>query len=63
MSQTEKRVVEVDKYEYGIIVNALNDKRTELMKEERPTDAVDEVMLKVIDAPIKRRGRHNDAAR
>ena len=59
----DKRVVAVDKYEYGIIVNALNDKRTELMKEERPTDAVDEVMLKVIDAPKKRRGRHNDAAR
>ena len=31
----EVRVLELDKYEYGIIVNALNEFRNNLIKEER----------------------------
>jgi len=58
----EKRVLEVDKYEYGVVFHSLNDKRNELIKEQRPTDAVDDVLLKVIDAPAKKR-RWRDEAR
>lgn len=43
-----------DEYERGIIINALNDKRNALIKEGRYTDAVDEVLLKVINAKQKR---------
>jgi len=63
MSQEEKRVLTVDKYEYGILVHALNDMRTDLIEEERPTDAVDELLLKTIDAPKKKRGKGEDEAR
>lgn len=63
MSQEEKRVLTVDRYEYGILVHALNDMRTDLIEEERPTDAVDELLLKTIDAPKKKRGKGEDETR
>lgn len=50
----EKRVLAMDRYEQGIVINALNDKRNELLREERPTDAVDDLLLKTIDAPTKK---------
>lgn len=37
--------------------------RNDLLEEERPTDIVDEVLLKVIDAPAKKVRRRNDEAR
>jgi hypothetical protein len=37
--------------------------RTDLIEEERPTDAVDELLLKTIDAPKKKRGKCEDEAR
>lgn len=49
------RILEVDKYEYGIIINALNDLRNKLINLNKDTDAVDEVLLKTLDAPEKRR--------
>ncbi|MGF6990538.1 hypothetical protein M2145_002640 [Lachnospiraceae bacterium PF1-21] len=50
----DKRVVALDRYEHGIVVNALNEMRNDLIAEERPTDIVDEVLLKTIDAPTKK---------
>ncbi|MFB0921378.1 MAG: hypothetical protein QMB62_10955 [Oscillospiraceae bacterium] len=63
MQQEEKRVLTMDKYEYGILIHALNDMRTDLIEEERPTDAVDELLLKTIDAPKKKRGKGDDETR
>jgi len=50
----KKYYIVFDEYERGIIINALNDKRNALIKEGRYTDAVDEVLLKVINAKQKR---------
>ena len=50
----EKRVLTIDKYEQGILINALNDLRNDLIGDKRPTDAVDDVLLKAIDAPTKK---------
>ena len=39
---SEGRVtLELDKYECGVIFHSLKDKRNQMLKEERPTDAVD----------------------
>lgn len=54
MGKQEKRVLTLDRYEHGVVVNALNEMRNDLLEEERPTDIVDEVLLKVIDAPTKK---------
>ena len=55
----EERVLTLDDYEYGVVVNALNELRNDLIKEERPTDAVDELLLKTIDSPTKKQKRRN----
>ena len=54
MAKEEKRVLTLDKYEHGVVINALNEMRTDLIGENRPTDAVDDVLLKAIDAPTKK---------
>ena len=50
----KKYYIVFDEYERGIIINALNDKRNALIKKRRYADAVDEVLLKVINAKQKR---------
>ena len=58
MGKEEKRVLTLDKYEHGVVVNALNEMRNDLLEEQRSTDIVDEVLLKASDAPTKKvRGR------
>lgn len=58
MGKEDKRVLTLDKYEHGVVVNALNEMRNDLLEERRSTDIVDEVLLKAIDAPTKKvRGR------
>ena len=61
MEKTEKRVLMLDRYEHGVVINALNEMRNDLLEEERPTDIVDEVLLKVIDAPTKKEKRRDEA--
>ena len=62
MGKEEKRILMLDKYEHGVVINALNEMRKDLIGEERPTDIVDEVLLKTIDAPVKK-VRSRDEAR
>ena len=54
MGKEEKRVLPLDKYEHGVVINALNEMRNDLIGEDRPTDIVDEILLKTIDAPVKK---------
>ena len=63
MSKEEKRLLTLDEYEHGVVINALNDMRNDLIEEKRPTDAVDELLIKTIDAPKKKRGLFSDEAR
>ena len=63
MEKREKRVLVLDKYEHGVVINALNEMRNDLIEEERPTDIVDEVLLKTIDAPSKKVKCKEDEAR
>ena len=51
----EVKVLELDKYELGIIINALNELRNSLLELDEDTICVDELLLKVLDAPDKRR--------
>ena len=41
MERTEKRVLTLDRYEHGVVINALNEMRNDLLEEERPTDILD----------------------
>lgn len=46
----------LDKYDYGVILNTLNDKRTELIKNNQDTEIIDETLLKIIEAKERYKG-------
>lgn len=48
------KTIDFDKYEIGILINALNNMRTLLIEQEKDSSPVDELLLKVIDAPEKK---------
>ena len=50
----KKYYIALDGYERGVIVNALNEMRNSLLQQGRYTDAVDEVLMKIIDAKTKK---------
>ncbi|MDD7503473.1 MAG: hypothetical protein PUK10_03985 [Clostridium sp.] len=58
---SEKRVIEVDEYQHGLILHSLNDKHNELVEQGKDTEFVDDTLIEVMDAPMKReKKRHRD---
>ena len=51
----EKRVVELDQYEYRAVVNIINDERTRMIQEEKDDEFITEILEKVINAPTKKK--------
>ena len=51
----KKYIIAFDDYERRIVVNALNNLRKSLIQQGRYTDAVDDIMIKVIDTKPKRK--------
>ncbi|MBQ2899185.1 MAG: hypothetical protein IJE28_05535 [Oscillospiraceae bacterium] len=49
----KKRYIALDDSEWKIVINALNDFRNSLIQQGRYTDAVDDIMIKVINAKPK----------
>ena len=52
--RSQKYYIAIDKKERRIILNALNELRNRLLAEGRYTDAVDDVLIKVVNAPIRK---------
>lgn len=50
----QRKVLVIDEYEQGILINALNDMRNELKAEDKSTDAVDDLIIKTAEAKNKR---------
>lgn len=60
----EKRVVELTPFEYRLLINGLSCFRNNLLWESKPTEDVNDLILKIIDAPKKRLfGRDDREAR
>lgn len=55
MNLEEQRIIKLDKYEYGIVINALNEFRTKLIREKKSTEVVNELLLKLLNIPVKRK--------
>lgn len=51
----KKRYITLDDSEWKIVINALNDLRNSLIQQGRYTDAIDDIMIKVINAKPKRK--------
>ena len=55
-----KVVVELDDFEQRLMVSGLADFRNDLIRDEKPTEDVDDLILKVIDAPTQKEKRKAD---
>ena len=55
-----KVVVELDDFEQRLMVSGLADFRNDLSRDDKPTEDVDDLILKVIDAPTKKEKRRTD---
>jgi len=58
----EKVVVTLDNFEQRLMVSGLADFRNDLIRDEKPTEDVDELILKVIDAPTEKVRKKADRA-
>lgn len=58
-----KRVIEVSDYEHRVMMEALNDRHNDFISENKPSEDVSDLLLKVIDAPSKRKRDKNRDAR
>ena len=56
----EKRVVTLNDYEQRLLVRGLPDFRNDALRDGVPTEDVDDLILKVIDAPMRRGKRRSD---
>lgn len=53
----EKRVITVNDFEQNLMVNGINEFRNMLLEQGMPTEDVDKLLMKVIDAPPQRKRR------
>ena len=56
----EKKVITLDDFEQRLMVSGLMDFRNDHLKEEKPTEDINDLILKVIDAPTKKEKRKAD---
>lgn len=51
----EKRVISINRYEYEILLNALNEYRNSLIANGKSTEVVNQALLRLINTPIKKK--------
>ena len=56
----EKKVVTLDDFEQRLMVSGLMDFRNDLLRDEKPTEDITDLILKAIDAPTKKEKRRAD---
>ena len=56
----EKKAVTLDDFEQRLMVSGLMDFRNDLLRDEKPTEDINDLILKVIDATTKKEKRRAD---
>ena len=56
----EKKLVTLDDFEQRLMVSGLMDFRNDLLRDEKPTEDINDLILKAIDAPTKKEKRRAD---
>lgn len=51
----EVKVLLLDKYEVGLVVNALNEMRNKQIEKDEDASFIDEVLIRIIDTPFKKK--------
>ena len=55
-----QHLIQVSDYEQRLMVNALNAFRNDLIRDDKPTEDIDDLLLKVIDAPTQKEKKKAD---
>lgn len=50
----ERRVLTLNDYDHRIVIRALNDLRNAQLEQKKPTEDVDRLIIRAVDAPRKR---------
>lgn len=50
----ERYHIALDDYEQGIVIRSLNDERTSLIEQDKPTEDIDDLIIKIGNAPKRR---------
>ena len=58
--KSDKRVITVDSFEHDLLINGFNEFRNKLLEEDKPLEDVDNLLIKIIDAPFVREMRRFD---
>lgn len=58
-----QHLIQVSDYEQRLMVNGLNAFRNDLIRESKPTEDINALLIKVIDAPEKKQKRKFDRER
>ena len=53
----KKRYITVNEFEQGLLINALMQFRSDLLTAGNPTEDINDLILKSVDAPAKKRWR------
>ena len=53
----EKRVITVNDFEHNLMINGINEFRNMLIEKDMPIEDVDNLLRKIIDAPLLRKRR------
>lgn len=57
----ETTILELNDYEKRVLIEALNDRRNDLIESDRCLYDVSDLLLRVIDAPTRKKKRDRDA--
>ncbi len=57
--RADYRVIELDEFNHNLLINGLNEFRNMLLQQEKPTEDVDALLLKLIDARRHRERRRD----
>ena len=55
-----KRIMTMDDFEHRLLVGCINKARTEYLEEGKPTEYINELLIKAIEAPTKKEKRKAD---
>ena len=55
-----QRIMTMDDFEHRLLVGCINKARTEYMEEGKPTEDINELLIKAIEAPTKKEKRKAD---
>ena len=57
--KADHRVIELDEFNHNLLINGLNEFRNMLLRQEKPREGVDALLLKLIDARTRRERRRD----